>query len=265
MKAGYSHVTFVLDNSGSMAALREQTIAGYNDFLAKQKADPGKMTFSLFKFLNAIYTGTSVVPIVKPMIPYPAIPGWANNTSIVGSAGIVNGVWPIPPQILVQCNYDFMDIQKVPELDLSSYECNTGTPLLDAMGFAIQATGDKLAGMAEADRPEKVFFVTLTDGFELDSKTYNKEQITGMIQRQSVEYNWDFVYLGANQDAIAVGSGYGYNRGSSMNFAMDAASVGATYLATSNAMTRAKIDNSKLAFSAGERLAAMTGDISSIK
>lgn len=77
------------------------------------------------------------------------------------------------------------------------------TALLDAVGRAINETGERLAALKEEDRPSLVVFVIVTDGKENASKEFNRAQIKEMIERQQRDYNWQFTFLGANQDAFA--------------------------------------------------------------
>ena len=73
--------------------------------------------------------------------------------------------------------------------------------------------------MAAEDRPENVIFSILTDGYENASSKFNQEQIFSKIRHQEDKYNWNFIYLGANQDAIAVGNSLGILKGDSLSFA----------------------------------------------
>lgn len=76
------------------------------------------------------------------------------------------------------------------------------TALLDAMGRAMQETGERLAKMAEVDRPGLVVFVVMTDGQENASQIFTKAKIKKMVRHQQKTYNWKFTFLGANQDAL---------------------------------------------------------------
>ncbi|MFO0905555.1 MAG: vWA domain-containing protein [Pirellulales bacterium] len=78
-----------------------------------------------------------------------------------------------------------------------------GTALLDAVGRAMQETGERLASLPEAERPGLVIFVVMTDGQENSSREYTKAQIKKMIEHQQSVYSWQFTFLGANQDAFA--------------------------------------------------------------
>ena len=95
----------------------------------------------------------------------------------------------------------------------------SGTALLDAVGRAINETGERLARMPEADRPGLVIFVIVTDGEENSSQEFSKARVKVMIQRQQTEYNWHFTFLGADQDAFAEAGELGIAAGGTANFA----------------------------------------------
>jgi uncharacterized protein YegL len=76
------------------------------------------------------------------------------------------------------------------------------TPLNDAVCRTIDATGARLAAKPEAERPEKVLFLIITDGQENASHTFTRKDVRARIERQHGTYNWQFAYLGANQDAF---------------------------------------------------------------
>ena len=103
------------------------------------------------------------------------------------------------------------------------------TALLDAVGRAINETGERLAKMPEAGRPGLVIFVIVTDGEENASHEFSKAQIKAMIDRQQTKYSWHFTFLGADQDAFAEAGGMGIAANGTANFAknkVDAAFFG---------------------------------------
>ena len=107
--------------------------------------------------------------------------------------------------------YEFL-LKGVPIQQAQGYELvpRGMTALLDAVGRAITETGERLAKMAEEDRPGLVIFVVVTDGHENSSKEFtSKNQISGMVREQEDKYQWKFVFLGANMDAIATAAGLG--------------------------------------------------------
>lgn len=110
------------------------------------------------------------------------------------------------------------------------------TALLDAVGRAMNETGERLAKMAEPDRPGLVIFVVMTDGQENSSKEFNKSQIKEMIERQQNNYDWHFTFLGANQDAFTEAGGMGIHAAGVADYAAD--KVAAAYMATGGKVAR---------------------------
>lgn len=98
-----------------------------------------------------------------------------------------------------EVNYEFTDIQEVPKFE---YYPRGYTAMLDAIGKAINATGISLDKMDESERPEKVVVMIQTDGEENYSKEYSASIIKEMITHQEEDYNWEFVFLGANIDVV---------------------------------------------------------------
>lgn len=106
-------------------------------------------------------------------------------------------------------------IGNVPPLELVP---RGSTALLDAIGRTIDAVGSRLAAMKEAERPGKVMFVIITDGQENASKEYNRKRVFDMITTQQKDFAWEFIYLGANQDAIGASRDLGIAAGRGVNF-----------------------------------------------
>jgi hypothetical protein len=92
------------------------------------------------------------------------------------------------------------------------------TALLDAMGRFITEIGAVLAARAEADRPGKVIIVIVTDGLENASREWNRAQVRELVTQQHRDYRWEFVFLGANFDAIREAEGLGIARTSSLTY-----------------------------------------------
>lgn len=117
------------------------------------------------------------------------------------------------------------------------------TALLDAIGRAINETGDRLATMAEGDRPGLVIFVIATDGQENSSREFSKAQIKQMIEVQQTKYNWHFTFLGANQDAFAEAGSMGINAAGVANHALH--KVAAAWRGTSDKVARMRKQSSE--------------------
>ena len=109
------------------------------------------------------------------------------------------------------------------------YEPRGTTALLDAIGRTINETGTRLAQLSECQRPNKVIMVIMTDGFENASREFSVDQISKMIRHQENKYNWNFVFLGANQDAIATAVNLGMRGGWAATYNDNAFSVGKTF------------------------------------
>lgn len=120
--------------------------------------------------------------------------------------------------------HDFVKLGSVPNLDSKTYIPQGGTALLDAMGTTIDSVGKKLAALPEDERPSKVIFLIITDGHENSSRRYSSEQIKSMVEHQKDVYSWEFVFMGANIDAIATGTNLGISMQNTLNY--DATSAG---------------------------------------
>jgi hypothetical protein len=92
------------------------------------------------------------------------------------------------------------------------------TALLDAMGQAIVQTGERLSKIAEADRPGHVVFIVQTDGEENSSRKWTRAQVAQLVRQQADEYDWHFVFLGANMDAIGEGASLGVRAGNAQTY-----------------------------------------------
>jgi hypothetical protein len=104
---------------------------------------------------------------------------------------------------------DSIDIRAVSPLDSRSYVPRGTTALLDAMGRTIDEVGMGLDRLPEELKPRRVLVATLTDGLENSSSRYSRDRIREMIQRQEQVYSWQFLFLGANFDAVATGQDLG--------------------------------------------------------
>lgn len=186
-------ITIVLDRSGSMDSVRQDTIGGYNSFLKAQKEDPIPTRMSLVQFDN----------LYEP---------------------VYEGKWA----------------KDVDPLSSDTYVPRGATALLDAIGRTIDSTGKRLAAMPEADRPSKVIFVIITDGHEnasmmtVDGKPgsarkYPRERIFQMVTHQQEAYGWQFVFLGANMDAMDEGPQLGIPMVNSLSTASNPISARASY------------------------------------
>ena len=98
--------------------------------------------------------------------------------------------------------HDRVPIEKVKPMTEKEYSVGGSTALLDAIGGAIHHIGNVHKYAREEDRPEHTIFVITTDGQENSSNEYSYEKLKKMITRQQEKYGWEFIFLGANMDAI---------------------------------------------------------------
>ena len=114
--------------------------------------------------------------------------------------------------------HDNVNINDVPPLTTETYSPRGATALLDAIGKTLTKVGKRLAETDESARPEKVIAVIITDGHENSSTDFSKKDINAMITTQKEDYNWEFMFLAAGQDAIAEGAKLGFSAKQSVNF-----------------------------------------------
>ncbi len=110
---------------------------------------------------------------------------------------------------------DAVDIQNVEKCALEPRGC---TALLDALGKAIVNTGERLKNMHEKYRPGLVVICVITDGHENSSREFTKSRIKEMIEEQTEKYNWQFTFLGADQDAFTEGAAMGFQVDTILNY-----------------------------------------------
>ena len=117
--------------------------------------------------------------------------------------------------------YDRVPVGKVEPMNDRQYYVRGCTALLDALGGAIHhiATVHKYA--REEDRPEKTLFVITTDGMENASRTYSYERVREMVEKERNQYGWEFLFLGANMDAIEVAGRFGISANRAVNYECD--------------------------------------------
>ncbi|MDB5388705.1 MAG: hypothetical protein JWM11_4351 [Planctomycetaceae bacterium] len=116
-------------------------------------------------------------------------------------------------------------LDQATELNNQTFQPRGATALLDAMGRTMIATGKRLSDMPEAERPGTVLFVTLTDGEENASHEFDLTKINAMISEQRDKYAWQFVFLAANQDAIATAAKMGIGAAQSLTMSATPAGV----------------------------------------
>ena len=117
--------------------------------------------------------------------------------------------------------HDRIDIRAVQPMTEQEYFVGGSTALLDAIGKTIHKIGAVQKNTAEEYRAEKVMFVIITDGEENASRCYSSMQIRQMIQRQKERYGWEFIFLGANIDAVETAGRFGIDADRAVDYVPD--------------------------------------------
>ena len=133
--------------------------------------------------------------------------------------------------------HDRVDAREVPPLTEREYFVCGCTALLDAVGGAIRHIGNVHKYAREEDRPERTLFVITTDGMENASRHYDLRRVRAMIERQKARYGWEFLFLGANIDAVDTAARLGIDADRAANFHCDARGTQLNYEAVSDAVS----------------------------
>ena len=117
--------------------------------------------------------------------------------------------------------HDRVSIDRVEPMTRRDYTPGGCTALLDALGGAIHHIGNVHKYAREEDVPEHTVFVITTDGMENASHRYTKAEVKAMVERQKERYGWEFLFLGANIDAISAAEGMGIRRDRAVKYVSD--------------------------------------------
>ena len=132
--------------------------------------------------------------------------------------------------------HDRVPVDKVKELDEDTYYVRGSTALLDAVGGAIHHIGNVHKYAREEDRPAKTLFVITTDGMENSSVIFDYRRVKRMIERQQKKYGWEFIFLGANMDAVSVAGRIGIAPERSARFHNDGIGIAKNFSVVSDSM-----------------------------
>jgi hypothetical protein len=194
-----------------MQALREATVAGFNEFVRSQLTAPGSASLKLVQFDDQY----------EVVFDHP--------------------------------------LTEVPLLTQDTFVPRGMTALLDAQGRTIEELGAELAAMPESERPSKVMVLTLTDGLENASKVFSAQRVADLVKQQREVYKWEFVYLGANQDAVQVAATMNIPAAMAMSYSPAPGSARRS-LGSAGALFQRVRSGEKAAFSEADRTAAMAED-----
>ena len=189
MKKNLTEIVFILDRSGSMGGLVDDTIGGFNSMIRKQADAEGQAYVSTVLF--------------------------DNQTDVI---------------------HDRVDIRNVSPMTPKEYFVGGCTALIDAIGGAIHHIGNVHKYAREEDRPEHTIFVITTDGMENASRHYTSDEVKAMARKEKEQYGWEFLFLGANIDAVETAARFGIGRDRAVNFHSDSRGQALNYKVVSEAV-----------------------------
>ena len=135
-----------------------------------------------------------------------------------------------------QVLYDRVDIDRIEPMTDAQYQVGGCTALLDAIGGAVHHIGNVHKYAREEDRPGKTVFVITTDGMENSSRHYSYENVQKMVKRQQERYGWEFLFLGANMDAISAARSFGIREDRAVRYKCDSVGTSKNFSAVSDAL-----------------------------
>lgn len=149
--------------------------------------------------------------------------------------------------------HDRADIRQVEPLSLQDYRVGGSTALLDAIGGAIRHIGKLHRETRPEERPAHTLFVITTDGQENASRRYGYAELKRLLERQKERYGWEFLFLGANMDAVAAASRFGIDADRAVRYHCDSAGIALNYEAVGEAILTLR-EKSALDRDWGERI-----------
>ena len=203
MKKGLTEIVFILDRSGSMSGLENDTIGGFNSMISKQKDEEGEALISTVLF--------------------------DNETEVI---------------------HDRLPLDKIAPLTGKEYYVRGSTALLDAIGEAIHHISGIHKYAREEDVPEKTLFIITTDGMENSSRKYSYDKVKKMVEKKKEKNHWEFIFLGANIDAVSVANKFGVDRSRAVTYECDGAGTALNYKMMSKMVSCARASKSAEAMGA---------------
>lgn len=158
--------------------------------------------------------------------------------AVIGECRITTVLFDHQAELL----HDRTDVQAVTLMTDTDYRVGGSTALLDAIGSTINKIGNAIKHTADDYRPEKVLVVIITDGEENASRFYGSDQVKAMIKRQQDKYGWEFIFLGANIDAVETASRYGIRADRASRYHNDKAGVDLNYGSMSQTIVNLRVN-----------------------
>ncbi len=197
MKKGLTELVFILDRSGSMRGLEQDTIGGFNSMLERQKKQAEEEA---------------------------------------GQVEVTTVLFDDQYEMI----HDRFPMQAVKPLTEKEYYVRGCTALLDAVGRTISRIKNIQDNLPEEYRAEKTIFVITTDGMENASREYSYSRLKSMIEQQK-ELGWDFLFLGANIDAVAEAGRFGIGADRAVTYQNDSAGVQLNFKVVGETLTQMRM------------------------
>ena len=188
MKKGLTELVFILDRSGSMRGLENDTIGGFNSMIERQRGQDGEVLVSTVLF-------DDVSEVV----------------------------------------HDRVTLDRIEPMTREDYYVRGCTALIDAIGGAIHHISSIHKYAREEDVPEHTMFIITTDGMENASKRFSSNDVKKMIG-QKKELGWEFLFIGANIDAVETAAQFGIRKEYSVNYHADERGTRVLFDSVSNAV-----------------------------
>jgi Mg-chelatase subunit ChlD len=136
--------------------------------------------------------------------------------------------------------HDRVSLHKIEPMTERDYTPRGCTALLDAIGGAIHHIANVHKYAREEDRPEHTVFVITTDGMENASHRYSSDEVKAMVRKEKEQYGWEFLFLGANIDAVETAARFGIGRDRAVNFHSDSRGQALNYKVVSEAVCQVR-------------------------
>ena len=141
-----------------------------------------------------------------------------------------------------QVIHDRVPLDKIEPMTERDYYVSGGTALIDAIGGAIHHIGNVHKYARKEDVPENTIFIITTDGYENASYRYSSDKVKRMIEHEKEKYGWEFLFIGANIDAVETAKRYGINQDSAVNYHADAQGTDIVYATVSQAVCNVRMN-----------------------
>lgn len=141
-----------------------------------------------------------------------------------------------------QVIHDRVPLDKIEPMTERDYYVSGGTALIDAIGGAIHHIGNVHKYARKEDVPENTIFIITTDGYENASYRYSSDKVKRMIEHEKEKYGWEFLFIGANIDAVETAKRYGINQDRAVNYHADAQGTDIVYATVSQAVCNVRMN-----------------------